>query len=159
MSNILHFMLQTGPLDDLPTISPLFLELVSEEMTETRPSPRAIATHMLPGLIPRATFKNNRKVIMIRRNPKDVVVSLFYHLQKDRMMGDGLNISWNCFVENWMKGISTFMTYNVPFTSSFLLYVLVIHCWLAYNINSYFRIRCLGGNMHLLTRDLVAIYS
>jgi len=108
MSNILYFMLQNGPLDDLASVCPLGLELIPEEIREARPSPRALATHMLPGLVPRDTFKNKHKVIIICRNPKDVAVSLFYHLQKDRMIGDGLNISWKCFVENWMKGLSMF---------------------------------------------------
>ena len=106
MTNLLHFLLQTGPLDDEVSVSPLLLAIMPAEIREAHPSPRIVSTHMHPGLIPRDTFINKRKVIMACRNPKDVAVSLFHHLSKDNTIGDSLNISWNCFVENWMKGLS-----------------------------------------------------
>uniref|UniRef100_A0A8C3NWR2 Sulfotransferase n=1 Tax=Cyanoderma ruficeps TaxID=181631 RepID=A0A8C3NWR2_9PASS len=42
------------------------------------PSPRFMVTHLLPENLPKSIFKNQVKILLLIRNPKDVAVS-FYH--------------------------------------------------------------------------------
>uniref|UniRef100_A0A8C3NW74 Sulfotransferase n=1 Tax=Cyanoderma ruficeps TaxID=181631 RepID=A0A8C3NW74_9PASS len=48
-----------------------------ERMTKL-PSPRFMVTHLLPENLPKSIFKNQVKILLLIRNPKDVAVS-FYH--------------------------------------------------------------------------------
>jgi hypothetical protein len=41
------------------------------------------------------------------RNPKDVLVSIYYHSKHDKMLD--LNVEWNELFEVWMDGKSKFL--------------------------------------------------
>ena len=83
-----------------------FIETKGEQLEtilQSLPSPRALKTHlpyqMMPGGDP---AKSVAKYIYIARNPKDVAVSLFYHIFRFKeFMFDG---DWNSFFELFMKG-------------------------------------------------------
>lgn len=95
-------MLEEGPLEDVSSYAGPLLEMFNPEIVEKMQSPRILATHRPPAGVPRDIFKKRGKVILIYRNPKDTAVSLFYHL---RNMTNS-TISWNCHIENWIKGLS-----------------------------------------------------
>ena len=80
-------------------------------ITESLPSPRILDTHFQFQYLPHKHIENRRKIVHMIRNPKDVMVSLYYHAQKDIMLD--LKVSWNDFFEVWMDGKSKFvLTYE-----------------------------------------------
>ena len=60
-------------------------------------------SHMKLSLWPDTAIDSGNKIIVLFRNPKDTAVSCFHFLKKERAVGEGLNISWNCFIEKWMN--------------------------------------------------------
>uniref|UniRef100_A0A7M4G2L1 Sulfotransferase n=1 Tax=Crocodylus porosus TaxID=8502 RepID=A0A7M4G2L1_CROPO len=52
--------------------------LLSLQRIKKLPFRRVLATHLLPGCLPTSVFKNNAKILMLTRNPKDVAVSYFH---------------------------------------------------------------------------------
>ena len=114
MCNILHFLLQTEPLENVEPRPPPMMELAKEEEFAALPSPRLLHTHALPQILPKEMLIKGRKLIMMYRNPKDVAVSMFHHFGKFDGVGSKLSISWNCFVDTWMKGLGEkFEFYNL----------------------------------------------
>lgn len=105
--NLLHFLMQTGPLDSAVSKAPVLLELYTLDEVEATPSPRILSTHMKPEMLPPDTFTKGRKIVLLFRNPKDTLVSLFHHMKREKVIGDGFKISWNCFVDAWMQGNCT----------------------------------------------------
>lgn len=101
---MIFFMLKEGPLDEILSYDPPLLELHSTEFVDKLPSRRILTTHRYPESIPQAVLKNQGKAVLLYRNPKDTAVSLYYHLQK--VSTKKYNISWNCHIDNWMKGSS-----------------------------------------------------
>lgn len=95
--------MQTGPLDDIVSSGPLLTELFTEDEIEAMPSPRILTTHEKPRMVPEDIFKKGCKIILVFRNPKDTATSMFHLLRKDKIAGE-YKLSWNCFIENWMKG-------------------------------------------------------
>ena len=49
---------------------------------QDRPSPRVILTHLAMDQIPQDVFRKKSKIIVMIRNPKDVITSYYYHLCK-----------------------------------------------------------------------------
>lgn len=78
----------------------IFLEAQSFEETglADMPSPRNLNTHLPFRMLPRKHVELNAKIIHMLRNPKDVAVSMFHHVQKDPTVG-GIPIPWNAFFE------------------------------------------------------------
>lgn len=74
---------------------------------ESLPSPRIIDTHFQFQYLPQKHIENRCKIVHMMRNPKDVMVSLYHHAKKDKMLD--LNIGWNEFFEVWMDGKSKFV--------------------------------------------------
>ncbi len=61
--------------------------------------PRCLKTHLPLALFTKHLEKNpNLKVIQTLRNPKDCLVSFFYHLQGDKSLG-GFNGTWDQYFE------------------------------------------------------------
>lgn len=87
--------------DDLSIGVPSSMELFIPEYFDKLPTPRLIHSHFKPNLLPKEALSANRKIILIVRNPKDTVVSLYHHLKRH---GPKLSISWSCFLDNWMYG-------------------------------------------------------
>ena len=57
------------------------LELCTQEMTSSLPSPRVLNTHLSHDLIPKGIKEKYCKIIHVMRNPKDVAVSYYSHLK------------------------------------------------------------------------------
>lgn len=115
------FLLAEGPIDDMPSTQLCGLDFGSMEAINARRIPRILQTHGKPELLPDETFKKGRKLVLTFRNPKDTAVSLFYFLQSQTAMGNGLKISWNTFLEHFIKG-SCKLKANLVYVSVFLLY-------------------------------------
>lgn len=103
LTNILTFLMKgsTCPYKDSSTKHVFNLELQAPDKNSF--NPRILRTHILPQLLPSDAFKKGRKIILTCRNPKDTAVSLYYFLKKEKYTGYGLNISWNCFIDHWIK--------------------------------------------------------
>uniref|UniRef100_UPI00398F8D04 amine sulfotransferase-like n=1 Tax=Pristiophorus japonicus TaxID=55135 RepID=UPI00398F8D04 len=67
-----------------------------------QPSPRLSVSHLPYHLIPKDVKKENRKIIYVARNPKDVAVSL-YHFQNYVIMLDATS-SFEDFLEKFIEG-------------------------------------------------------
>ena len=102
MVNLLTFMLRSGNLDDIKSVQAFNFEFATPEELAAFTRPRKMNSHMMPSLWPVDAI-NSGRIVLLFRNPKDTVVSLFHFLQKERLIGEGLDISWNCFIEKWMN--------------------------------------------------------
>ncbi|XP_004711224.1 sulfotransferase 6B1 [Echinops telfairi] len=66
------------------------------------PSPRILATHLHYDKLPGSIFKNNVKILVLFRNPKDTAVS-FFHFHNDVPDIPSYG-SWDEFFKQFMKG-------------------------------------------------------
>ncbi|XP_042652133.1 sulfotransferase 6B1 [Tyto alba] len=69
------------------------------------PSRRVMFTHLLPENLPRSIFKNNAKILLLIRNPKDVATSFYYFSN---------GISTLPSYEAWDDFFVAFMTKKMP---------------------------------------------
>lgn len=104
-------MLKTGNLDDVVSYAPPLLEVYGKDVVDNMPSRRVLTTHRGPNGVPTDLFKSLGKPILLYRNPKDTVVSLYHHLKK--MPVAAYNISWNCHIDSWLKGVGKFYCTSV----------------------------------------------
>ncbi|XP_062192562.1 cytosolic sulfotransferase 5-like [Phragmites australis] len=79
-----HPLLTRNPHDLVP-----FIELPNRSLhpvteLEALPSPRLLCTHVPLALLPSATSTLGCKIVYLCREPKDVLVSIWYHVQKVR---------------------------------------------------------------------------
>lgn len=78
------------------------LELVEDlSILHSVPSPRILNCHFQSKYLPHNFTKC--KVVHVKRNPKDVCVSLFHHLQKVKNVFD-FDGTWNDYFELWISG-------------------------------------------------------
>ena len=65
-----------------------FFEAVSDIDTMTDlTDPRLLHCHLPIRFLPEKHLKNKKKLIHVIRNPKDVLVSWFHHIQGDKLCG------------------------------------------------------------------------
>ena len=102
ITNILHFLMATGPLEKVTSTNLCNVDMKTSEEINAYPSPRFMHTHFKPNMLSVGTFTEERKVVLVFRNPKDTAVSLFHFLQVERITSDGLKLSWNAFINHWM---------------------------------------------------------
>lgn len=87
-----------------------FLEFVDDwSSIEKIPSPRLLNTHVPYRWLPLQHVANQRKIVHVIRNPKDVFVSLF-HFQKNF----GSTEDWDSFYKSKVIGSGT-KSINQPF--------------------------------------------
>ncbi|XP_050404878.1 sulfotransferase 1B1 [Patella vulgata] len=55
------------------------LEATNIDIIEAEPSPRVLNSHLWPRHLPKQMFEKKTKIIYLIRNPKDTVVSMFFH--------------------------------------------------------------------------------
>ncbi|XP_060081819.1 sulfotransferase 1A1-like [Ylistrum balloti] len=80
-------MLTTGKLEYLTRPKETaMMEFNYPEDFDKIPSRRTLNTHLPLRLLPKEVKEKKLKVIFVQRNPKDVVVSSYYFLQKSKMM-------------------------------------------------------------------------
>lgn len=76
-------MLQAGKADyDRRTKDLAMLEATEIERTQKAPSPRVMDTHLPVQMLPRQVKEKRVKIVHVYRNPKDVVVSLYFHTKQ-----------------------------------------------------------------------------
>ena len=93
-------LVETGPIEDVTFEHISNIDLATPELLAMFGSPRILHSHLLPQLLPDKAF--NKKLVLVFRNPKDTAVSLYHFLKKERFTGHGLNLSWKCFIDQWM---------------------------------------------------------
>lgn len=96
-------MLTTGKLEYLsqPKESAM-MEFHYPEEFDNIPSRRILNTHLPVRLLPTDVKEKNLKVILVQRNPKDVLVSAFHFLQKAKLMP--FEGTFDEFFKMFMKG-------------------------------------------------------
>ncbi|XP_045199301.1 sulfotransferase 1B1-like isoform X2 [Mercenaria mercenaria] len=73
-------MLLNGKAEISPTMKlSKMLEVIPESELEKLPSPRILNTHVPLKWLPKQLKEKKTKIVLIVRNPKDVVVSYYYH--------------------------------------------------------------------------------
>ncbi|OWF34644.1 sulfotransferase 1C4-like [Mizuhopecten yessoensis] len=90
-------MLITGELKFLTQVKEdAMMEIHYPEEFDNMPSPRILNTHMPFRVLPSDVTKKRLKIIFVQRNPKDVAVSLFHHMNK--LMPDNLQPTFKDFI-------------------------------------------------------------
>uniref|UniRef100_A0A8C4TD93 Sulfotransferase n=1 Tax=Erpetoichthys calabaricus TaxID=27687 RepID=A0A8C4TD93_ERPCA len=93
MQEIIPLILSDGDLTPIQTIPtwdrmPWLEETRAQLFLDSRPSPRAIVSHLWYQHMPPSFFKSKAKVIYVTRNPKDVIVSSFHFHQMATFLDD-----------------------------------------------------------------------
>ncbi|XP_063054321.1 sulfotransferase 2B1-like [Engraulis encrasicolus] len=93
MQEILPLILSGGNLTAVHTVPnwdrvPWMEETRAPLVLDSKPSPRAMVSHMPYHLMPASFFSSQAKVIYVARNPKDVLVSSFYFHQMASFLDD-----------------------------------------------------------------------
>lgn len=86
----------------------VFLEYLGKKAAENRSSPGSIKTHLPFELSP---WNDNSKYIIVIRNPKDVVVSFYYHTKGMDKFYDFTNGSFDDFFDLFISGQVEFGDY------------------------------------------------
>ncbi|XP_078000220.1 sulfotransferase 1A2-like [Glandiceps talaboti] len=68
--------------DNSPYVEFHVLDKPNHQILAEAPSPRLMTSHLQPCLLPPQLSEKKPKVIYVARNPKDVVVSFMYHINK-----------------------------------------------------------------------------
>ncbi|KAK6192555.1 hypothetical protein SNE40_004004 [Patella caerulea] len=55
------------------------IEAAKIESIDSEPSPRVLNSHLWPQHLPKQMFEKKTKIIFVNRNPKDILISLFWH--------------------------------------------------------------------------------
>ena len=76
-------------------------------LLDQAPSPRLINTHLPFRYLPKQHIENQYKIVHFVRNPKDVCVSYFHHVQKDIFID--IHKPWQDYFEMWMDGDCEYM--------------------------------------------------
>ena len=83
------------------------IEFSTPEMMSSLQSPRVLNTHLTQSLLPAEFIEKKCKIIHVMRNPKDVVVSLYFHLSS-QLKGMGMPERlppFEAFVRNFRGGL------------------------------------------------------
>ena len=91
-------------MDDVPDAQELYAVFPHLEAIDTMPSPRVIKSHLPFYLLP-PNFLDTCKVVYVARNPKDVIVSFYYHHKLMKM--EGFSGAVDCFADYFMKDQGT----------------------------------------------------
>ena len=63
----------------------LMMEMRTETELEQQPSPRVLNSHLPLSMLPRQMKQKKTKVVWVARNPKDAIVSYYYHIAGMKM--------------------------------------------------------------------------
>ncbi|KAM4770771.1 sulfotransferase 2B1-like [Rhinophrynus dorsalis] len=123
MSEILNLIKHNGDPTWCNTVpnfkrSPWYETIPGQEDLKDVPVPRIISSHLPISMFAKSFFKSKAKIVYTMRNPKDVIVSLFYfakmlvsykdpenfqELLEDFLQGNVLYGSWFDHVKGWMQ--------------------------------------------------------
>lgn len=79
------------------------LNEVGLDLVDTLPSPRVIKSHLPVNLMPRQTREKNCKILVLFRNPKDILVS-YYHFYRSSSSLGNFQGTWAEFFGMFLKG-------------------------------------------------------
>lgn len=99
---IVHMLVSGRAEYEARTKEHLMVEMVELDTITSQPSPRFINSHLRLRHLPRELVTKRSKVIHLTRNPKDIVVSLYFHMTQMKHFPQDLTIT--TFVEDWLKG-------------------------------------------------------
>ncbi|XP_076104591.1 sulfotransferase 1A1-like [Mytilus galloprovincialis] len=109
------------------------IEFHLPEEYKDEPRPRIFNTHFTPVCLPKQAVEKKSKFILLHRNPKDIVTSLYHHMIKTKFNVDS-ETTWNQFLQyilqNDREVSSNWFFYNkkwAEFTASNDLDVLVMN--------------------------------
>ena len=71
-------------------------------------SPRVLSTHLYFDRLPTNFLTNRWKIILVLRNPKDVVVSFFHMDQKMKAKNKEPYVTWDAYVTCFLNGIGKY---------------------------------------------------
>ncbi|XP_070538206.1 sulfotransferase 1B1-like [Ptychodera flava] len=96
-------VLEMGPVEgpDLVEEGLFYPKSFIEDFIDDAPSPRVVATHMQPDYVPIQFFQKKPKTIFVRRNPKDVLVSLYHWHNTTPFFSP---CTWEQLYEEFIKG-------------------------------------------------------
>ena len=115
--NLVHFLLYDGPLDEYASHRFQLLEFENVDESYQKGGRRLLASHFPPKYLPDNHFANDGKTILVVRNPKDAVVSMYYMMLKQSRVGD-FKMSWDLLLKYWLNGESMrffFIPSDYPF--------------------------------------------
>ncbi|XP_070543424.1 sulfotransferase 1A3-like isoform X1 [Ptychodera flava] len=70
-----------------------------------KPSPRVLQSHLQTDYLPKQFFQKKPKTVYIRRDPKDVLVSIFEHHKSAKYH---VPVPWDKYFEEFLKGNANF---------------------------------------------------
>lgn len=89
----------------LPRMEACFLDLLSDITALTKlPSPRILYTHLPVQYLPRKHLSRDGKTFHIIRDPRDVVVSSYYHYLSVPRFKRYFTREWDQHLSNFMSG-------------------------------------------------------
>ena len=103
MANLVHFLVQDGPLDKVNSHVPWLIDYYDISDANISENTRILTTHLTLQNLPIDHFAYGGKTILIYRNPKDSAVSMYYIMKKLKIFGD-FNLSWDRFLSYWLDG-------------------------------------------------------
>ncbi|XP_052788285.1 sulfotransferase 1B1-like [Mya arenaria] len=103
MNNLVHFLINPGPVEQMLTVSPKLIDFFPIEKVAEQTPPRVILTHFTPDKLPSEHLEQKGKMILVTRNPRDVLVSHRHHALKHEFF-DFADIEWDTFFDNWVAG-------------------------------------------------------
>ncbi|KAL4237478.1 Sulfotransferase domain [Mactra antiquata] len=113
VSNIVEFICSEKSVEETSTVMPKLMELMPMEVWSAINECNILSSHFTANHIPDQFFQKGSKTIVIVRNPKDAMVSMFHHLQKAVQINT--KMSWDYFYEIYSTG-------EVPYGSYFDYY-------------------------------------
>ena len=98
--------------DDSESIVPQegLIELTRPEKIHSMTCPRVLLTHLWPNRLPAEHVKNGGKLVLVLRNPKDLVVSAYHAINKSKIFS---------IKTSWTERLELFSTGRVPFGDFF----------------------------------------
>ena len=89
----------------------LMLEMMPDlEKIRKEKSPRILNSHLPFRWLPKKHGDNGWKIVHVRRNPKDVLVSTYHHMKTNGDVGGmGRDVNWEKFVDTYMNGHCEFI--------------------------------------------------
>lgn len=103
-----HPLLAMNPHDCVPFLEFNFFVAPPSRVVDNSPSPRLLATHIPYTSLPEFVLSSNYKIIYICRNPKDVLVSIWYFMAKLKANLELPPLSLEEAFELFSKGISVY---------------------------------------------------
>ena len=74
---------------------------------ESEKSPRVFTTHLPFRFLPKRHIENGGKIVHVMRNPKDVYLSMYYHMKEQASTLGGTNLdalTWDDFFKIFVTG-------------------------------------------------------